>query len=55
MKKDATQIKVYGCDITLHFCHVDEPNQIPKTVEKMLLQIGLPKYNPTEKSAEKIA
>lgn len=55
MKKDTTQIKVYGCEITLHFCHMDEPNHIPQKVEQMLLAVGLPKDTMQEISAEKSA
>lgn len=39
-------IIIMGYEITLGFNHSDEPNEIVPTVERMLREIGLPKYTP---------
>lgn len=50
-----TNIIIMGYEITLGFNHSKEPNQIVPNVERMLREIGLPKYTPPAESEDKSA
>ena len=50
-----TNIIVMGYEITLGFNHSNEPNQIVPNVERMLREIGLPKYTPPLEDENKSA
>ena len=50
-----TNFIILGHEITLGFDHTKQPNQIVSTVEQMLREIGLPKYNPQTEDETKSA
>lgn len=50
-----TNLIISGYEITMGFNHTKEPNQIVSTVERMLREIGLPKYTPQADDETKTA